>query len=217
MKLTLIAALLVAASLGACNNSSSDSAPTASQTPAAGAPGASPSVAATPAGPAATAPAVNSEPATKIVKGVVASIDYTLTDPEGKVLDSSKGREPLSYLQGYGNIVPGLEKALEGKAKGETLKVTIPPEEGYGKRTEDLIRTLPKAQFQGAEEIKPGMQFRSPAGVVTVTKVETDKVTIDANHPLAGIALTFDVTVKDLRNATAEELSHGHFHGAGTH
>lgn len=193
-----LASLLLLALLPACQRSSEPAAPS-------------------PSAPSAQAPAVNSAPATKITKGVVAAIDYTLTDDKGEVLDTSKGRQPLSFLQGYGNIVPGLEKALEGKAKGDTFKVTIPPEEGYGNRSDEHIKTLPKAQFQGPAEITTGMQFRSRSGPVTVTKVEGDTITIDGNHPLAGKALTFEVTIKDLRNATAEELAHGHQHDGGAH
>ncbi|MGN6370376.1 MAG: FKBP-type peptidyl-prolyl cis-trans isomerase [Phycisphaerae bacterium] len=158
----------------------------------------------------------------QIEKNAVVTIDYTLTGPDGAMIDSSVGKQPLPYLHGAGNLIPGLEKALEGKQAGDQLKVTIPPEEAYGARDESLIQSVPKAAFQGVPDVKPGMQFRSQSQqgvqtVVTVTKVEGDTVTVDANHALAGVPLTFDVTVKDVRKASQEEVAHGHVHGPGGH
>ena len=158
----------------------------------------------------------------QVAKHAVVLIDYTLTGPDGKIIDSSKGKQPLPYIHGTGNLIPGLEKALEGKAAGDQLKVTIAPEDAYGKRDESLLQSVPKSAFQGVPDIKPGMQFRSqsPQGVatvVTVTKVEGDAVTVDANHQLAGVPLTFDVTIKEVRKASQEELAHGHVHGPGGH
>jgi FKBP-type peptidyl-prolyl cis-trans isomerase SlyD len=157
----------------------------------------------------------------QIEKNTVATIDYTLTDPNGQVIDSSKGREPLAYLHGASNIVPGLESALEGKAVGETVNVTVPPEQGYGQRDPNLVQPVPRSNFQGINEIKPGMQFQAqtPEGarVVTVVDVDPQNVTVDANHPLAGMPLKFDVTVKDVRPATPEEVTHGHAHGPNGH
>jgi FKBP-type peptidyl-prolyl cis-trans isomerase SlyD len=152
----------------------------------------------------------------------VVKIDYTLTNNQGQVIDSSQGREPLAYLHGKGNIIPGLEKQLEGKAVGDNLKVSVRPEEGYGNRDPQMVQAVPKGAFKGIDDIKAGMQFQAqgPGGqtrVVTVTKVEGDQVTVDANHPLAGQTLNFDVTVRDVRAATPEELSHGHVHGPGGH
>ncbi|HEY7117118.1 MAG TPA: peptidylprolyl isomerase [Tepidisphaeraceae bacterium] len=158
----------------------------------------------------------------QIAKNTVATIDYTLTDPQGQVIDTSKGRQPLSYLHGASNIIPGLESALEGKSAGEVVNVTVPPEKGYGPRDPNLLQSVPRSNFQGVNDIKPGMQFQAqtPQGgqhVVTVVKVDPQNVTVDANHPLAGMELKFDVTVVDVRQASPEEINHGHAHGANGH
>ncbi len=157
----------------------------------------------------------------QISKNKVATIDYTLTDPQGQVLDTSKGAEPLTYLHGVGGIIPGLEHALEGKAQGEQVSVTIAPEQAYGNRNDQLVQQVPRKLLQGTQSVTPGMQFRAqgPQGmqVVTVVKVEGENVTIDANHPLAGVTLNFDVNVVGVREATEDELAHGHVHGAGGH
>jgi FKBP-type peptidyl-prolyl cis-trans isomerase SlyD len=150
----------------------------------------------------------------------VVTLEYTLTDEGGDVLDTSKGGEPLVYLHGSGHIIPGLENALAGKAEGESLKVTVAPADAYGDRDEELLQTVPKSRL-GDEELDVGMQFqaRGPEGPVllTVVGVLEDTVTLDANHPLAGKTLTFDVTVIAVRDATLEELTHGHVHGPGGH
>jgi FKBP-type peptidyl-prolyl cis-trans isomerase SlyD len=131
-------------------------------------------------------------------KEKVVSINYTLTDDQGKVLDTSSGRGPLSYLHGAGNIIPGLENALEGKSVGDSLNVTVPPGEGYGERDPDLVQNVPRDRFPADANIEVGDQFQAqtPSGrqVVTVVDVQDDAVTVDANHPLAGQALHFDVT-----------------------
>jgi FKBP-type peptidyl-prolyl cis-trans isomerase SlyD len=151
----------------------------------------------------------------------VASIHYTLTDGEGKVIDTSEGQEPLAYLHGAGNIIPGLEKALLGKTVGEKFTVSIPAAEAYGVRDDSMVQQLPSNMFSGIDNIEVGMEFHAETEhglqVVTVTNVEGDNVTIDGNHPLAGVDLTFDVEVADIRAASAEELEHGHAHGAGGH
>lgn len=154
----------------------------------------------------------------QIADSTVASFHYTLTDEAGDILDSSREREPLTYLHGAGNIVPGLEKALAGRGQGDSFSVAVPPEEGYGPHHEELVQTVPKSAFQGAPEPKPGMQFQTqgsegPATVV-VTGIEDDKVTIDGNHPLAGKTLNFDIEVAEVREANKEELDQGHVHGA---
>jgi len=155
----------------------------------------------------------------QIGKNAVVAIDYTLKDGEGEVIDTSEGRSPLAYLHGAGNIVPGLEKALEGKGEGENVQVTVPPEEGYGQRDESLIQAVPKKLFAETAEPEPGMQFQAqgPQGaqVLTVMKVEGDQVTVDANHPMAGRELNFDVSVVNVREATDEEKEHGHPHAEG--
>lgn len=151
----------------------------------------------------------------------VVSIHYTLKNDAGDVLDSSAGREPLAYLHGAGNIIPGLEKALEGKSSGEKMNVSVPPAEGYGERVDGLVQDVPRDAFQGVDEIQPGMQFHAqgPSGpmVVTVKEVDEGSVKVDGNHPLAGETLHFDVEVAEVRDATAEEQEHGHVHGAGGH
>jgi FKBP-type peptidyl-prolyl cis-trans isomerase SlyD len=151
----------------------------------------------------------------------VVTIHYTLKDDKGAVLDSSAGGEPLAYIQGHGNLVAGLEKALEGKQDGNTLAVVIPPEEGYGERDEKLIQRVPKRSLQGSGEIKKGMQFQARTDdgmrLFTVTGVIGDMVSLDGNHPLADQTLHFDVEVVSVREATSEELEHGHVHGAGGH
>lgn len=151
----------------------------------------------------------------------VVTIHYTLKDDGGEVLDSSAGGEPLAYIQGHGNLVSGLEKALEGKSGGETLAVVVPPAEGYGSRDQELVQRVPKRSLQGAGEIKQGMQFqaRTEQGmrVFTVTAVAGDMVTLDGNHPLADQTLHFDIQIVDVREATAEELEHGHVHGPDGH
>jgi FKBP-type peptidyl-prolyl cis-trans isomerase SlyD len=151
----------------------------------------------------------------------VVTIHYTLKDEDGAVLDSSAGGEPLAYIQGHGNLVPGLEKALEGKQGGSSVAVTLSPQEGYGSRDATLVRRVPKRSLQGAGEIKSGMQFqaRTEDGMrlFTVTGVAGDMVTLDGNHPLADRTLHFDVEVVSVRAATEEELEHGHVHGAGGH
>ncbi|MBS3743605.1 MAG: peptidylprolyl isomerase [Wenzhouxiangellaceae bacterium] len=147
----------------------------------------------------------------------VVSIDYTLKGNDGEVIDTSEGREPLAYLHGHGNIIPGLEKALEGKSEGEELQVKVEPEEGYGPHRQELVQQVSMEAFAGIDEVEPGMKFNAESAqgplVVKVTDVEDDQVTIDANHDLAGQALNFDVTVRDVRDASPEELEQGQVAG----
>jgi len=151
----------------------------------------------------------------------VVTIHYTLKSDSGAVLDSSAGGEPLAYIQGHGNLVAGLEKALEGKQEGSSVAVVVSPADGYGTRDESLVQRVPKRSLQGAGAIKKGMQFhaRTDDGMrlFTVAAVIGDMVTLDANHPLADQTLHFEVQVVGVREATAEELEHGHVHGAGGH
>jgi FKBP-type peptidyl-prolyl cis-trans isomerase SlyD len=157
----------------------------------------------------------------QVADNMAVSIHYTLTNDDGEVLDSSIGNEALVFLQGGGNIIAGLEIALAGKAAGDKFNVRIAPEDAYGELMEDMIQVISRDMFEGIDDIEVGMQFRadvsSGSGVVTVVSIEGDNITIDGNHPLAGVALTFDVEVIGVRPATAEELSHGHIHGAGCH
>ena len=148
---------------------------------------------------------------------LVVSMHYKLTDDDGKVLDSSEGSEPLVYLHGAGNIIPGLEKALVGKVAGDSLQVKVEPAEGYAEVMPDLMQTVDKAAFQGVESVEVGMMFeaKGPDGSVQhiiVKKVDGDEVTIDANHPLAGVTLNFDIEIIGVREPTEEEANHGHTH-----
>ncbi|MGZ8216082.1 FKBP-type peptidyl-prolyl cis-trans isomerase [Methylomagnum sp.] len=157
----------------------------------------------------------------QIADDKVVQIHYTLTNDEGETLDSSRDQEPLAYLHGFGNIIPGLENALAGRVVGDKFQVTIPPEEAYGLRDDDMVQAAPKSAFQGVPEVLPGMQFHaeSPEGIqlVTVIDVDGDNVILDGNHPMAGMTLNFDVEVTEVRDATAEELDHGHVHGSHGH
>jgi len=146
----------------------------------------------------------------------VVTIHYTLTDDAGEVLDNSRDSDPMVYLHGASNIIPGLEKQLTGKTAGATLKVTVSPEEGYGEHSPEAIQKVPRSAFEGVEDIQPGMQFQTegPQGmqIIVVAEVSEEEVTVDANHPLAGKTLHFDVSVEGVRDATPEELDHGHAH-----
>lgn len=146
----------------------------------------------------------------------VVVIDYSVKTLDGQLIESSEGHEPLAFLCGYQNVILGLEKALLGKSAGEKLQVEIAPEDAYGERSEEMIKEVPMAAFQGVDNIEAGMQFHaeSPDGnqLVTVTKVENDIVTVDGNHPLAGVVLVFDVDIKQVRDASDDELSRGHLH-----
>lgn len=157
----------------------------------------------------------------QVADNMAVSIHYTLTNDDGEVLDSSIGDEALVYLHGVGNIIPGLEKALHGKVAGDKFNVRIAPEDAYGELMEDMIQVISRDMFEGIDNIEVGMQFNadvsSGSGVVTVVNIEDDDITIDGNHPLAGLALTFDVEVIDVRAATQEETAHGHIHGTGCH
>jgi FKBP-type peptidyl-prolyl cis-trans isomerase SlyD len=163
------------------------------------------------------------ESAVQIAEKCVVSIQYKLSDDEGDVLDSSEGGEPLVYLHGADNIIPGLEKELTGKQVGDSLKVTIQPEDGYGAVDEEMIQTVDRSSFDGVDKIEPGMQFEAAGDedgepqLIVVVDVTDDEVTVDGNHPLAGEVLHFEVTVDEVREATEEELTHGHAHGPGGH
>jgi FKBP-type peptidyl-prolyl cis-trans isomerase SlyD len=153
----------------------------------------------------------------QITKHKVASIHYTLTDNDGNVLDSSAGREPLTYIQGIGNLIAGMEEGLEGKTKGEKFNLKVSPEKGYGVKDDALTQKVPRSAF-GTQEVKVGMQFQTnQGGVVTVTHAGLSEITVDANHPLAGVELNFAVAIMDIRPATEDEIAHGHVHGPGGH
>jgi FKBP-type peptidyl-prolyl cis-trans isomerase SlyD len=157
----------------------------------------------------------------KISTGSVVLFDYTLTDDDKEIIDSSTGSEPLAYIHGEGQIVPGLEKAMEGKGAGDVFQISIPAEEGYGLHDPENISIVPADQIEGGDELEEGMQLHtegeSGEETVLITKIEGNEVTIDGNHPLAGMTLHFDVTIRKVRAATQEEREHGHVHGAGGH
>ena len=157
----------------------------------------------------------------QIAERTVASFHYTLTSPDGQVIDSSRGREPLPYLHGVGQIVPGLEKAMAGRVAGDTFQVVVPAAEGYGESNPEMMQAVPRAAFPQDVDVLPGMQFEAngPMGPITVVvkSVDADTVTIDANHPLAGMPLHFDIEIVEVREASVEEVLHGHVHGAGGH
>ena len=158
----------------------------------------------------------------QIIKNAIALIHYTLKDDEGETLDTSEGRDPLAYLHGSGNIIPGLEAELEGKTAGESIEVRIEPADGYGEKRDEMVQTIPREHMPDGVELEVGMQLQAqtPEGeaqLVTIVGLTNTDVSLDGNHPLAGVALNFAVEVVEVRQATEEELSHGHVHGAGGH
>jgi len=157
----------------------------------------------------------------QIANDTAVFIHYTLTNDAGEVIDSSQGDDPLAYIHGHGNIVPGLERALVDKNPGDKFDLKVAADDGYGERRSDRVQDVPRTAFDPGAEIKPGMRFQAqgPSGsmIVTVTNVASDKVTVDANHPLAGENLNFAIEVVSVRPCTQQELSHGHIHGAAGH
>jgi FKBP-type peptidyl-prolyl cis-trans isomerase SlyD len=153
----------------------------------------------------------------KIGENKVVSIDYKLTDENGTVLDSSEGNGALSYIHGIGQLIPGLEEALEGKEEGEQVQAEVTPDQAYGDYDDSLLFAVPKERMPQDTNLEVGMQFEAQTQqgdkrIVTLSEVGDEEVKLDANHPLAGRTLTFDVTVEGVRDATSEELSHGHVH-----
>lgn len=152
----------------------------------------------------------------QIANDTVVSIDYRLYNSGGELLDSSEAGQPLAYLHGHGNIVPGLEEALEGKQAGDEIKVAVPPEKAYGARHPELVQTAPLSAFPTEQPPEVGSSFKAEheggSTVVTVTAIEGDQVTVDGNHVLAGQDLNFEVTVVEVRAATGEEVEHEHAH-----
>lgn len=151
----------------------------------------------------------------------VVSFHYTLKDSKGNVLESSQGDEPLSYLEGVGQIIPGLENEIKGMKPGEKKTVNVKAADAYGEHEEDMVVQVPRAQIP-KKDVEVGDRFHADSGqghtqVVVVTGVTDEHVTVDGNHPLAGQDLSFDVEITDVRDATSEEVSHGHAHGPGGH
>ena len=157
----------------------------------------------------------------KVAKEKVVAIDYELTDSAGTVLDTSQEGGPLSYLHGVGGLLPALEVKLEGKTAGDSFSVVLAPEDGYGARDESLRQEVSRQEFADVPDLAVGMQFRVSGDenlpVFTVVEVDEQMVTIDGNHPLADVTLHFDVTVRDVRDATEDEIAHGHAHGSCGH
>ena len=152
----------------------------------------------------------------------VVQFHYTLKDDEGNIIDQSPEGQPLAYLHGYQNIIPGLEAQLVGKAVGDKFTASVEPADAYGEFDDAAVQEVPRENFQGVDNIQAGLQFQSQTEdghvmLVTVKDVQDDMVIVDANHPLAGKKLHFDVEIADIREATPEELQHGHAHGAGGH
>ncbi len=151
----------------------------------------------------------------QITKHKIVAIDYKLTDNEGTLIDSSDGKQPLTYLHGTGQIVPGLERALEGQSTGDQIQVVVDPEDAYGARRDSLLSEVSRSHFAEVDKLEVGMQFRVPTDkgnyhVVTVIDVTDEVVTIDGNHPLAGVTLNFDIAVRDVREASETEIQQGH-------
>jgi FKBP-type peptidyl-prolyl cis-trans isomerase SlyD len=157
-----------------------------------------------------------------IAQHKVVTIHYKVSDSESdEVIDSSENGEPMTYLHGARNIIPGLEQALEGKSVGDELEVTVAAVDAYGERSDDRIQQVPMEAFQGMEKVEPGMAVTAQTDQgqinLVVTEVIDDMVTVDANHPLAGKSLKFEVSVEEVRDASDEEKEHGHVHGPGGH
>ncbi|WP_102505455.1 peptidylprolyl isomerase [Salinivibrio kushneri] len=155
----------------------------------------------------------------KIAKDVVVSLAYQVKNEDGALVDESTAQEPLQYLHGHRNLIVGLENALEGREKGESFDVTVGPEEAYGDYQEAMVQRVPANVFQGVDQVEVGMRFMAETDQgqipVEVTEVDGEEVVVDANHMLAGQTLSFSVEVVDVREATEEEVSHGHIHQDG--
>ncbi len=148
-----------------------------------------------------------------VEKDTVVTMDYSLTDDEGTILDTSEGRGPLSYIHGKGNIIPGLEDALEGKEEGDHVEAVVQPSEAYGERDEERVVSIPRDRFSGVDTIEPGMQFQAQVDgqtqILTVQEAGEENVTVDANHPLAGKTLKFEVEIREVREASEQEKAEG--------
>ncbi len=158
----------------------------------------------------------------RISEQKVVTMNYEVADDQGQLIDRSEEGGPLAYIHGNGQLIPGLETALEGRGKGDKIAVDVPPEQGYGERDEEGVQIVARNQFDDSVEIEVGMQFEAQDDdeghqIVTVVAVDGENITLDTNHPLAGKNLRFKVEILDVRDASTEELSHGHVHGPGGH
>lgn len=158
----------------------------------------------------------------RVEQNKVVSMHYKLADKDGVVIDNSEGRPPLAYIHGIGALVAGLEAQLENKVVGDKFQAIVAPEDAYGTRDEELVRVVPKSGFQGDEEMTIGMQVQIDTGdkglaIATLTAIDGDDITLDLNHPLSDMELHFDIDIMDIREATSDEIAHGHVHGEGGH
>ena len=158
----------------------------------------------------------------QILEQKVVTMNYEVVDDQGQLIDRSEEGGPLAYIHGNGQLIPGLETALEGRSKGDKVAVDVAPEQGYGERDEEGVQIVARNQFDDSVEIEVGMQFEAQDDdeghqIVTVVAVDGENITLDTNHPLAGKNLRFEVEILDVRDASTEELSHGHVHGPGGH
>jgi FKBP-type peptidyl-prolyl cis-trans isomerase SlyD len=151
----------------------------------------------------------------------VVTLNYEVVDDQGQLTDRSEDDGPLAYIHNTGQLIPGLENALEGRSQGDRLSIDVPPDQGYGERDEEGVQTVSRDQFDDDAAIEAGMQFEAQDDdghqIVTVVGVDDDNITLDTNHPLAGKTLHFEVEIIEVRDATPEELDHGHVHGPGGH
>ena len=156
-----------------------------------------------------------------IQKNSVVSIDYTLKNEEGTIIDSSVGHSPLTYMHGTGALIPGMENALEGKSEGDDFRVIITPADGYGDYNENLLHKVDRKELAHLPNLEVGMELEVQADeepmIMTIAEMSDDTIVLDGNHPLAGQTLNFDIQVREVREATADEISHGHAHGPGGH
>ncbi len=157
----------------------------------------------------------------KITKNAVVTMNYTLKDDKGTVIDSSSENGPLSFIQGIGNIIPGLETQMEGKQKGDKFNCTITPADGYGDTDPNLVQKVERSQFAESDNLEVGMMFEvgndDQSFIARVIGLDDQNVTLDANHPMAGQTLNFDIEILNVRDADPNELAHGHVHGEGGH
>lgn len=156
-----------------------------------------------------------------IAKDSVVRFHYTLTNDEQQVIETSVGKEATAYLQGHGGMIRGVQLALEGKQAGDKFNVSVNPHDGYGERTDNSIQSVPVKHLMGAKKWRPGMvatvQTEKGQRQVSIVKMGKFMAKVDTNHPLAGQILHFDIEILDVREATPEEISHGHAHGEGGH